>query len=99
MHAYDVFIASGFSTSTLVDREVNAPRQYLLTKSEEIASIFSMYAAVSTKRIHAAAHWERDGAMPDARCTISTEGLITTALTETARGERLLRTGVYDVVQ
>ena len=41
VHACDVFIASGFSTTTLVDREVNAPRHYLLTKSGEIASNFS----------------------------------------------------------
>ena len=41
VHAYEVFIASGFSTSTLVNREVNAPRHYLRTKSGEIASNFS----------------------------------------------------------
>ena len=40
VHAYEVFIASGFSTSTLVNREVNAPRHYLRTKSGEIASNF-----------------------------------------------------------
>ena len=41
VHAYDDFIASGFCTSTLVNREVSAPRHYLVTKSEEIASNFS----------------------------------------------------------
>ena len=39
VNAYDVFIASGFSTSTLVNREVNAPRHYLLTESEEVRNI------------------------------------------------------------
>ena len=33
MPIYDVFIASGFSTSTLVNREVMHPTHYLLTKS------------------------------------------------------------------
>ena len=35
------FIASGFSTATLVNREVNAPRHYKLTKLGEIASNLS----------------------------------------------------------
>ena len=41
VHAYDAFIASGFSTSILVNSEADEPRHYVLTKSGEVASNFS----------------------------------------------------------